>query len=93
MIRTRLLGFVLATLPAAVAHAFEAVDTLPYPSSGAFPAYEATAEQPFGLWAQAGYMYDTNVFRTSAAEQSEQILRVGGGIRQDPSSSAASACA
>ena len=83
MTRTRLLGFIVATLPAAVAHAFEAIDTLPYPSSGAFPAYEATAERPFGLWAQAGYMYDSNVFRTSAAEQSEQILRVGGGVRQD----------
>jgi hypothetical protein len=83
MTRTRLLGFIVATLPAAVAHAFEAIDTLPYPSSGAFPAYEATAEQPFGLWAQAGYMYDSNVFRASAGEQSEQILRVGGGIRQD----------
>lgn len=76
------LASLLVAMPA-TAFAFEAVDTLPYPSSGAFPAYEATAERPFGLWAQGGIMYDTNVFRTSAAEQSEQILRVGGGIRQD----------
>src|ERR1043165_3391012 len=80
----RAIAFVLAAL-SAPALAFEAVDTLPYPSQGLFPAYPAsgTAALPFQLWGQAGYMYDTNVFRQPAAVQSEQIMRIGAGVRND----------
>lgn len=86
MTRTRLLkpalAVLLVALPATAA-AFDAVDTLPYTPTGRFPAYDAAPELPFALWAQAGWMYDTNVFRQSTAEQSENIYRAGGGIRRD----------
>ena len=80
----RAIAFVLAAL-SAPALAIDAVDTLPYPSGGLFPAYPASgaAALPFQLWGQAGYMYDNNVFRQPAAAQSEQILRIGGGVRND----------
>ncbi|MGQ0651322.1 MAG: hypothetical protein ACT4P4_03485 [Betaproteobacteria bacterium] len=82
MTRTRLVGLLFCALPS-VSLAFEAIDTLPYTPTGRFPAYDAAPEQPFALWVQGGTMYDTNVFRQSTAEQSEQIYRFGGGIRQD----------
>ena len=82
MTRTKLVGLLFCALPSA-SLAFEAIDTLPFTTTGRFPAYEAAPELPFGLWAQAGVMYDNNVFRRSVAQESENIYRIGGGIRQD----------
>lgn len=80
--KTKILSVLLAALPLG-AHAFEAIDTLPWPTTGLFPAYPADPDLPLRVWAQAGYMYDSNVFRQSSAVQSEQIMRFGGGIRND----------
>lgn len=70
----------LAMAPVA-AFAFETVDTLRYPSSGAFPAYPA---DPAGLWsifAYAGVMHDDNPFRREFVEESDTVLRYGAGGR------------
>jgi hypothetical protein len=81
----------LALAPA-VALAFEAVDTVPYPSRGAFPeAYDRDPVYPMELSAQVGLMYDSNPFRlsdgadTSAVlgkpERSDAIMRYGVELR------------
>ena len=57
--------------------AFETVDTMLWPSSGAFPAYPGDEPRPWGLRAYAGTMYDTNVTRIPVNERSDWITRVG----------------
>jgi hypothetical protein len=80
----------LALAPAA-ALAFEAVDTLPYPSRGGFPeAYPRDAIYPTSIWAQAGFMLHSNPFglsddasppaRLGEDERSDTILRYGVGV-------------
>ena len=75
-------GLLLLLAPA-VALAFDAVDTLPYPSSGVFPAYPAEDAYPRGLWAEAGVMRDDNVLRRPANGPGETIWRVGAGARAE----------
>jgi hypothetical protein len=70
----------LALAPAA-ALAFETVDTLPWPSSGRFPAYSVPPPAPWDLWAYAGFMHDSNVLRRQTDERSDTIMRYGAGIR------------
>ena len=69
-------------LAPAVALAFETVDTLPWPSSGRFPAYgsEATGA-PTDLWLQAGVMYDDNILRLESGALDDTVMRFGGGFR------------
>src|SRR5262245_17383884 len=74
-----LLGF---AAPVA-AFAFETVDTIPWPSAGAFLAYPAEAVRPWGLFVQGGLMHDDNVLRRSSGEQSDNILRYGAGVRAE----------
>lgn len=69
----------LALAPAAVA--FETVDTLPWPSTGAFPVYGGGALYPWGYYVEAGAMYDDNILRRDTGEESDTIVRVGAGIR------------
>jgi hypothetical protein len=65
---------VLALVPA-TALAFEVVDTLVYPSRGAFPeAYPPDPLYPTTLWAQFGMMVDSNPFRLSGTADTEDVL-------------------
>ena len=78
---------------AALAQSFNAVDTIPWPSTGRFPAYPANPPRPTEVWAQAGAVYDNNVFRLSKDAntrallgrdtRSDTILRAGAGIRHE----------
>lgn len=85
----------LAFLAPATAFAqhFEAVDTIPWPSGGRFPAYTAQPPQPTELWVQAGALHDSNIFRFSrdadvrairgSDERSDNVMRLGAGIRHE----------
>jgi hypothetical protein len=81
----------LALAPA-VALAFEAVDTIPYPSRGGFPeAYDRDPVYPTRLSAEVGLMYDSNLFRLADSadtlallgepERSDAIMRYGVELR------------
>lgn len=66
----------------AVALAFETVDTLPWPSSGRFPAYASEASgSPTDLWVQGGWMYDNNLLRRETGALDDTVFRFGGGFR------------
>jgi len=65
------------------ARAFEAVDSIPWPSAGAFPAYPPEADVPIDVWFHAGVMHDSNVLRTQTDERSDNIARLGGGMTID----------
>lgn len=75
-------AWLLALTPAA-ALAFDAVDMLPFPSFGGFPAYPREVPGPTEIWAQAGVMRDDNVLRRSTGERSENIARYGAGVRHE----------
>lgn len=68
-------------LAPAVALAFETVDTLPWPSSGRFPAYARDEVRPTDLWVQGGIMHDDNLLRSESAAQADTVMRFGGGFR------------
>lgn len=74
-----LLAFAL--LAPAAALAFETVDTLPWPSSGRFPAYPREEGRPTDLWVHGGFMRDDNLRRLESDEQSDTVGRLGGGVR------------
>jgi hypothetical protein len=78
--RTALLPLLMA--PAA-ALAFETVDSLPWPSSGAFPAYPPEEVRPTDLWVQGGVMRDDNVLRRETGGQGDTISRLGAGFRHE----------
>jgi hypothetical protein len=76
---------------AALAQHFEAVDNIPWPRLGRFPAYPVEAVKDTEVWVHAGLLRDTNIFRLSTdvnrrnaignSDPSEVVLRVGAGIR------------
>ena len=78
---------------AALAQHFDAVDTIPWPSLGSFPAYEAAPVGPTEFWVQGGAVHDDNVFRlskdanvraiTGSDERADNILRLGAGVRHE----------
>ena len=72
----------LATFPG-LASAFEAIDTLPWPSAGAFPAYPREEVRPTDVWLHAGARHEDNALRTESGERSDTITRVGGGVRHE----------
>jgi hypothetical protein len=76
------LSLFLAALPT-TAPAFEAIDTLPWPSRGAFPAYPREDDRPTDFWLNAGALRDDNVLRVETGEQSDTITRLGAGIRHE----------
>jgi hypothetical protein len=87
----RIAGALLVVVPTA-AIAFEAVDTLPYPSRSGFPAYPAEPARPVSFFAQAGLMYDSNPFRLPSGldpraflrgSRDDTIMRVGIGAGYD----------
>lgn len=88
----RIAGALLFVVPT-LAAAFEAVDTLPFPSRSRFPAYAPDpAGRPGSYWAQAGLMYDSNVFRLPTGldpnlflrgSRGDTIMRLGLGATYD----------
>jgi hypothetical protein len=72
----------LAAAPTA-APAFDAVDTIPWPSRGVFPAYAREDDRPTDVWVQAGAYRSDNVLRTETGEQSDTITRFGAGVRHE----------
>jgi hypothetical protein len=66
-----------------VAPAFEAIDTIPWPSSGTFPAYPREDDRPTDFWVHAGARREDNALRVETGAQSDTITRLGGGIRHD----------
>ena len=87
--RRALAGVLFAVAPVA-AHSqalytqpFDAVDTLPYPSLGTFPAYPGVEARPGRLFADAGVVYDDNFLRRPSGQQSEIITRLGLGATYD----------
>jgi len=79
--RRSLAGILLAAAPLA-APAFDAIDTLPYPSLGSFAAYPREPERPGRLFVEAGIMRDDNALRRPDA-RSETITRIGMGTGYD----------
>ncbi len=72
-----------ALLAPAVALAFQTVDTLPWPSTGAFPAYPRDETRPTDLWVQGGVMHDDNILRRENGGQGDTVTRIGAGFRHD----------
>ena len=67
----------------ALASAFETVDTLPYPSTGYFPAYPPEEPRPTEVFVEGGLMHDTNVLRRQSGGAYDNIMRFGAGITHD----------
>jgi hypothetical protein len=65
------------------ASAFEGIDTLPWPSTGVFPAYPREGDRPTDVLVQAGVYRDNNALRVETGAQSDTITRFGVGVRQD----------
>ena len=72
----------LAAVPRA-ALAFLTVDTLPWPSRGAFPAYPADEVRPTTVWVQGGVMRDDNILRLESGGRGDTITRAGAGFRHE----------
>jgi hypothetical protein len=96
--RTKLqaaLALALLAPAAAFAQHFEAVDNIPWPTLGRFPAYPPPeAARPTELYVRAGVLRDNNIFRFAdgvnrrnllgnSDNPSDEVLRVGGGIRHE----------
>ena len=81
--RVTALAVALSFAAAPNVRAFEAVDTIPWPSAGAFPAYPPESDVPIDVWVHAGVMHDSNVLRTQTDERSDNIARLGGGLTID----------
>lgn len=73
-------ALVASLLAPAVALAFETVDSLPWPSSGRFPAYPADPARPTDIWIQGGMMRDDNILRLESGGRSDTVTRVGAGF-------------
>lgn len=70
-----------ALLLAPPARAFEAIDTMIWPSDGRFPAYPPEAIHPYALFVEGGWMHDSNILRRSGEAESEDVFRLGAGGR------------
>jgi hypothetical protein len=81
--RFTVLAAALSVTAAPSARAFEAVDTIPWPSRGGFPAYPADETRATGIMLDAGVMRDDNVLRTETGPQADTITRVGGAVRHE----------
>jgi len=81
--RVTALAAALSLAAPTAAHAFEAIDTIGWPSRGFFPAYPADETRPTGIMLEAGVMRDDNVLRTETNPQSDTITRVGGAFRHE----------
>jgi hypothetical protein len=82
--RSAALTFLLALAAAPLtAAAFEAIDTIPWPSRGVFPAYPREDDRPTDFWVQGGVRRDDNALRLETGERSDIITRLGAGIRHE----------
>lgn len=63
--------------------AFDAVDTIPWPSRGVFPAYPREDDRPTDVWVQAGMYRTDNVLRVETGTQSDTVTRFGAGVRHE----------
>ena len=63
--------------------AFETTDTMPWASGGRFPAYAPEEIRPYEVFVEGGLMHDTNVTRSNAGGEDDNIFRLGGGGRID----------
>jgi hypothetical protein len=88
---SRIAGVLLLVVPTA-ASAFEAADAVPFPSRTRFPAYSVDAPRPSSFYAQAGLMYDNNIFRLGEGvdpngprpgNRSDMVMRLGAGATYD----------
>src|SRR3954447_796824 len=87
------LALALLAPAAAIAQHFEAVDNIPWPVLGRFPAYPAEPPRPTEWWVRAGALRDNNIFRFAdgvnrrnllgSDDPSDEVLRVGAGIRHE----------
>jgi hypothetical protein len=83
MLRRSLQVLVILAAPA-TALAFDAIDSLRFPSSGVFPAYPPDPVSPRNFWVQAGILRDNNVVRRDEGlRESETIARLGAGVSAD----------
>jgi hypothetical protein len=73
----------LLAFAAPAVHGFESVDTIPWPSRGAFPAYDAEPTRPTHLWVQGGVMRDDNLLRRQIGAESDTVTRLGAGLRHE----------
>ena len=89
-------AFALALLApaAALAQHFEAVDNIPWPTLGRFPAYPLEPARPTEVYVRAGALRDNNIFRFAdgvnvrnqlgnSNNPADEVLRVGAGIRHE----------
>jgi hypothetical protein len=81
--RVTVIAAALSLTAAPSARAFEAIDTIGWPSHGVFPAYPADETRPIGILLEAGVMRDDNVLRAETNPQADTITRVGGAVRYD----------
>ena len=95
--RTKLqaaLALALLAPAAAFAQHFEAVDNIPWPTLGRFPAYPPEAARPTEIYVRAGALRDNNIFRFAdgvnrrnllgnSDNPADEVLRVGAGIRHE----------
>jgi hypothetical protein len=77
---TFLLVLAAAPMPAT---AFEAIDTIPWPSRGVFPAYPREDDRPTDFWVHGGVRRDDNALRLETGERSDLITRLGAGLRHE----------
>jgi hypothetical protein len=80
---TRLAILVCLVATSSMAFAFRAVDTLPWPSHGEFPAYPADTVGPTEVWGEAGILRDNNILRRETNRVGDTVTRVGVGLRHD----------
>ena len=71
------------SLAAPTAQAFDAIDTIVWPSRGFFPAYPPDETRPTGIMLEAGVMRDDNVLRTETNPQADTVTRFGGAFRHE----------
>src|SRR5690348_6989007 len=93
--KTLRVALALATLAPAAAFAqhFEAVDNIPWPRLGRYPAYTPEPAQPTEIWASGSYLHDNNIFRLSndanrqallgTNDTSETVYRLQAGFRHE----------
>jgi hypothetical protein len=84
---------VLLSPAAALAQHFEAVDNIPWPRLGRYPAYPPEPPRDTEIYARAGAVHDNNLFRLSpdanrqailgTNDGSDDVYRVGAGIRHE----------
>lgn len=76
-------AFLPLLMAPAAALAFETVDSLPWPSSGAFPAYPREEVRPTDVLIHGGVMRDDNILRRESGTQGDTVARFGAGFRHE----------